>query len=170
MAGSLVHIGSQVAGGSDATFTITGIDSTYDVYLVQVKNLIPSSDDTIAWRITKSGSIQTDNEYDNGRRDKPFEAAFQNNEDENASGVTNATVESTGDGFFAEFYLFNFANASEYSYGLWNAVMWVSTPQGFSSPGGFVHTVASASDGLSFYFTGGGNVSSGNLELYGLKK
>ena len=36
MAGSLVHIGSQVAGGSDATFTITCIDSTYDVYLVQV--------------------------------------------------------------------------------------------------------------------------------------
>ena len=34
MAGSLVHIGSQVAGGSDATFTITGIDSTYDVYLM----------------------------------------------------------------------------------------------------------------------------------------
>ncbi len=170
MAGSLVHIGSAVAGGSDATLTITGIDSTYNVYMVQVKNIVPASDDTIGWRVTKGGSIQSDSEYDNARQDMPTTASFQDNEAENADGVTNADIESTGDGFFATFYLFNFPNASEYSFGTFEHVAWVSSPQAFGGAGGFVHTVASASDGLSFYFTGGANISSGNLELYGLKK
>ena len=170
MAGSLVHIGSAVASGSAATLSITGIDSTYNVYMVQVKNIVPASDDTIGWRVTKSGSIQSDSEYDNARQDMPTTASFQDNEAQNADGVTNATIESTGDGFFATFYLFNFPNASEYSFGTFEHVAWVSTPQAFGGAGGFVHTVASASDGLSFYFTGGANVSSGNLELYGLKK
>ena len=60
MAGSLIKIGSVTAGGSSATLTITGIDSTYNVYMVHVKNIVPASDATIAWRITKSGSVQTD--------------------------------------------------------------------------------------------------------------
>jgi len=170
MAGSLVHIGSAVASGSAATLPITGIDSTYNVYMVQVKNIVPASDDTIGWRVTKGGSIQSDSEYDNARQDMPTTASFQDNEAENADGVTNADIESTGDGFFATFYLFNFPNASEYSFGTFEHVAWVSSPQAFGGAGGFVHTVASASDGLSFYFTGGANISSGNLELYGLKK
>ena len=170
MAGSLVNIGSAVAGGSSATLTITGIDSTYNVYMLVVKNIVPASDDTIAWRVTKSGSVQSDSEYDNARRDMPTNAAQQDNTATNADGVTNATIESTGDGFFATFYLFNFPNSSEYSFGTFEHVAWVSTPQGFGGNGGFVHTVASASDGISFYFTGGANISSGNLELYGLKK
>ena len=170
MAGSLVKIGSATAGGSDATLPITGIDSTYNVYMLVAKNIVPASDDTIGWRVTKGGSIQSDSEYDNARQDMPTHTSFQDNEAENADGVTNATIESTQDGFFATFYLFNFPNASEYSFGTFEHVAWVSTPQTFGGAGGFVHAVASASDGLSFYFTGGANISSGNLELYGLKK
>ena len=171
MAGSLIKIGNSVASGTPSVLTITGIDTTYDVYLVQVKGIIPSSDDTIAWRITKGGSIQTDSEYDNARKDMPTTASFQDNEAQNATSVTNAHIESTGNGFFATFYLFNFNNSSEYSYGTFEHVAWVSTPQAFGGAGGFVHTVASASDGLSFFFTGGATINNGaELVLYGLKK
>lgn len=169
MAGSLVHIGSATAGGSSATLSITGIDTTYSVYMVQVRNLVPASDDTVGWRVTKSGSIQSGSDYDNARRDMPATATYQDNEAEDADGVTNADIESTGPGFFATFYLFNFPT-SEFSFGTFQHTAYVSTPQTFGGAGGFVHTVASASDGLSFYFTGGANISSGNLELYGLKK
>ncbi len=168
--GSLIKIGTATASGSPSTLKITGIDTTYNVYMLVVKNLIPSSDDTIGWRVTKGGSIQSDSEYDNVRQDMPSAAGFQDNEEENATGVTNATVESTGDGFFATFYLFNFPNASEYSYGTFEHVTWVTTPQLFGGAGGFSHTVASASDGLSFYFTGGATFSSGEIVLYGLNK
>ena len=170
MAGSLIKIAETTVSSAVATVTLTGIDSTYNVYMVQVKNIVPASDDTIGWRITKGGSIQSDSEYDNARQDMPITAGFQDNEAQNADGVTNANIESTGDGFFATFYLFNFSNASEYSFGTFEHIAYVTTPQVFGGAGGFVHTVASASDGLSFYFTGGANVSSGNLELYGLKK
>ncbi len=170
MAGSLIRIGSATAGGSSATLSITGIDSTYNVYMVQVQNIVPASDDTIGWRITKGGAIQSDSNYDNVRQDMPTTASFQDNEAQNATGVTNADVESTGNGFFATFYLFNFANASEYSLGTFEHVAYVSTPQVFGGAGAFSHTVASASDGLSFYFNGGANIASGKLVLYGLKK
>ena len=36
MAGSLIKIGSVTAGGSSATLTITGIDSTYNVYMLSL--------------------------------------------------------------------------------------------------------------------------------------
>ena len=80
MAGSLIKINEQVASSTPSVLTVTGIDTTYNVYLVQVKGIIPSSDDTIAWRITKGGSIQTDSEYDNARKDMPTTASFQDNE------------------------------------------------------------------------------------------
>ena len=170
MAGSLVKIGTVTASGSPSVLTITGIDSTYNVHVLHVKDLVPSSDDTIGWRITKSGTVQTDSEYDNARKDMPTNASFQDNEAQNASSVTNADIESTGSGFFATFHLFNFANASEHSFGTHEHVAWVSTPQAFGGAGGFAHTVESASDGISFYFTGGATFSSGELVLYGLKK
>lgn len=169
MAGSLVKIGSTSASGSPSVLTITGIDTTYNVYIVQVRGLIPSGDDTIAWRVTKSGTIQTDSEYDNARKDMPMAAAFQNNTGVNSDHVPNASVESSGSGFFATFTLYNWGT-SQSSFGTFDHVTYVSTPQGFGGAGGFVHTVSSASDGLSFYFTGGATFSNGDLVLYGLRK
>ena len=102
MAGSLIEIDREVASSTPSVLTVTGIDTTYNVYLVQVKGIVPSSDDTIAWRITKGGSIQTDSEYDNARKDMPATASFQDNEAQNATSVTNADIESTGNGFFCK--------------------------------------------------------------------
>ena len=60
--------------------------------------------------------------------------------------------------------------ALEKIFGTFEHVAYVSTPQVFGGAGAFSHTVASASDGLSFYFTNGANIASGELVLYGLKK
>ena len=171
MASSLFKIGNSVASGTPSVLTITGIDTTYDVYLVQVKGIIPSSDDTIAWRITKSGTIQDDSEYDNARKDMPTTATFQNNTATNQTSVSNADIESTGNGFYANFYLFNFPDTGEFSFATFETVSTVSTPQTFGGNGGFAHTVASASDGLSFFFTGGATINNGaELVLYGIRK
>ena len=104
-----------VASGTPTTIKVTGIDSD-DVYLVTARGLIPSSDDTIAFRVTKSGTIQTDSEYDNARKDMPTTASFQDNEAQNATSVTNANIESTGNGFNGLFYLYNFNSSSEFSF------------------------------------------------------
>ena len=65
MAGSLIKVNTATVSGTPSTLKVTGIDSTYDVYVLVAKNLIPSSDDTIGWRVTKGESIQSDSEYDN---------------------------------------------------------------------------------------------------------
>ncbi len=171
MSGSLTKIGTSTASGNPTTLTITGIDTTFNVYLVTAVGLIPSSDNTIAWRITKSGTIQTDSEYDNSRLDMPTHSSFQNNEALNATSVTQAEIESTDSGFFGNFYLFNFANTGEYSFATFETVCSASTPSTFGGNGAFTHTVASASDGLSFFFTGGATFNNGaELVLYGLRK
>ena len=169
MSGSLIKINQDIASGNPSTLTVTGITSDYDVYMVDVVNLVPNASGRVEWRITKSGSIQTDSEYDNARKDMPTAASFQNNENVNDDKVTNATIDASGS-WNAKFYLFNFANASEYSFGTFEHTAYVDTPQVFGGAGGFVHTVASASDGLSFHWGDSRTFTNGELHLYGLKK
>ena len=164
--GKLKQVSKAVASSSPSTLKVTGIDSD-SVYLLVVRNLIPSSDDTIAWRVTKGGTIQTDSEYDVTREDMPTAASFQSNSAANQTSVTNATIESTRNGFQAIFHLYNFNSSSEYSMGTFETTSLVSTPQFFGGNGGFNHTVASASDGISFFFTGGATFADdGQIVLY----
>lgn len=169
MSGSLVKINQTIASGSPSTLTVTGITSDYDVYMVDVVNLVPNASGRVEWRITKGGSIQTDSEYDNARKDMPMNASFQNNENMNDSKVTNATVDQNGS-WNAKFYLFDFTNANEFSYGTFEHTAYVDSPQGFGGVGGFIHTVASVSDGLSFHWGDSRTFTSGELHLYALNK
>ena len=172
MAGALVKIGEYTVSNGDGTAKITGINTDYNVYILYVKGLTPSSDDDICWRITKGGTIQTDSNYDNARHEMPTNSGstFQDNEGDGIDRVQSANVESTGDGFFAKFHLFNFATTDSWTYGTFEHVVKVSTPQLFGGSGGFIHTVASASDGISFHFNGGATFTSGELHLYALNK
>ena len=56
MAGSLVKIDEEIVSSAVASVTLTGIDSTYDVYMVRVSNLVPATDDARTQvRTTTSG-------------------------------------------------------------------------------------------------------------------
>ena len=166
---SLVKINETIASGNPSTLTVTGINTDFNVYMVDVVNLVPNDAGRVEWRITKGGSIQTDSEYDNCRKDMPTNAGFQDNENVNDSKVTNATVDEDGS-WNATFYLFCFQLASELSYGTFKHTAYVDSPQGFGGQGGFTHTVASASDGLSFHFGDSRTFTKGELHLYGLRK
>ncbi len=169
MSGSLIKINQTIASGNPSTLTVTGITTDYNVYMVDVVNLVPNASGRVEWRITKGGSIQTDSEYDNARLDMPTTSSFQNNENTDDSKVTNATVDASGS-WNAKFYLFNFTNASEYSFGTFEHNAYVDSPQVFGGAGGFVHTVESASDGLSFHWGDSRTFTNGELHLYGLRK
>ena len=166
---SLIYLASSSASSS-STLSVSHSLADYDVACVIVNNLVPSTDASIRWRVTQSGTPDTTSNYQNARRDMPAGAAFQNNEAENADYVENATVESSSNlGFNAVFWLYNFANASEYSYANWQHATWASSPQAFGGYGGFIHAEVAASDGLSFYYSTG-NIASGELTLYGVSK
>ncbi len=172
---SLVLIDSETVSSPTSTVDLTGIDSTYNVYKIIANNVKVSADDALSIRVEKSGSAQTDSEYDDAKNYVKADAAFA----ASASGTGRdqidftATIDSgdadaNGNGVA---HLFCFSNASEYSFLTVESVHFQyndDAARGFT--GGFVHTVASASDGVLFKTNGGNNITAGTFKLYGIKK
>ena len=69
-AGGLVLIGTEEAGGGSGTATldVTGLDSTYDSYLIQGQDLVPITDSVSALlRLGDSSGVDSgSSDYDNG--------------------------------------------------------------------------------------------------------
>jgi len=174
MAGSLVLINSVSVSSSTATVTLTGIDSTYDVYKVVANNIRPDVADLLQIRVTKSGSAQTDSEYDFAYKQMYTGGTYINEKATNIdrwkvpSNFEETTASGRGNGSIM--YLFNFANASEYSFMTLEQAFLHSSGALGGNQGGGVHTVASASDGVQFYFFGSNNFEQGEFKLYGLAK
>ena len=170
MAGSLILVDSETASSS-ASISLTGIDSTYDVYMVTVNNLAPVTDGaTPYFRVTKSGTAQSDAEYDYAVKQLRTDTTFGNNAEVNINQwKANDIGTNTGEVLNMILYCFNFQNASEYSF-ITQEISQISSDTLFRGrQGGGVHTVASASDGIQFLMSSG-NIASGEFKLYGLRK
>ncbi len=182
MAGSLIKvdeftISSPVAsvilgGGSSGSSGLNAsIDSTYDVYMVRINNLVPVTDGArIYLRVTKSGTADTTANYDQASKFIRTSTTFGNSTATNGTFFDMGTIgNATGEENSWILYLFNFNNASEYSFITNEQVTLANTAELRGLQGGGVHTVASASDGISVSFDSG-NISSATCVLYGLKK
>ena len=154
MAGSLAQISTATTDGSSQSIQVTGINND-DVYLVTYKGL-------------KSGSAQSDSNYDNGRKGMPISGTFQNNNDVNDDSILLGTMdELAGTGAQGLIYCYNFNSSPEFSYVLFNTLMYASTPQLFGEFGGGVHRVANASDGIAIQTNSSNNfVAGGVVTLY----
>ena len=172
MAGSLVLVDSETVSSGVSAVTITGIDSTYDVYKLIISGLEADTDSsTVEIRVTKSGTAQSDSEYDEASKQLKAYNTFTDNDDTNAtSWGFNAVGTMSGSAFNLTAYLFNFADASEYSFATFEATTSDTTIDFRGKQGGGVHTVASASDGINVFLSTGGNIDSGEFKLYGLRK
>ena len=173
MAGSLIKIDEEIVSSAVASVTLTGIDSTYDVYMVKVNNFITATDGVLPlMRVTTSGTPQTDSNYDTAAKNIYTFGTFQNATHTNDSfsyltafGLGTAT----GEAFNGIFYLFNFNNASEYSFVTMENSAVGSSGVAEGKTGGFVKTTAEANDGVAFLMASG-NIASGKFTLYGLAK
>ena len=188
MAGSLIKVDEFTISSAVASVTLGGgssgssglnasIDSTYDVYQLIISNAVPATNgQSLRMRVTKGGSVQSDSNYDEankGIRSDQYSWNDQHSTDQTywnkigAWSTSNASTEAGASGN-AIVYLFNFANASEYSFITVEGVgKWSSGLIGIQ--GGGTHTVESASDGVNLFFSTG-NIASGKFSLYGLKK
>ena len=173
MAGSLILIQETTLSTPTATVVLTGIDSTFDVYKVSVSNVQPVTDNkNLQLRVTKSGTAQSDSEYDSAGKNLQTSGSFGNSSGSNATSVTFAFSlgNQTNETANAILYLFNFANA-EYSFITSESNFLNGTPSLVGFQGGHVHTVASASDGVSFEMESSVNINTGaSFKLYGLVK
>ena len=173
MAGSLIKIDEEIVSSAVASVTLTGIDSTYDVYKLVIEDVVPTSDnDSFRLRVTKSGTEDSTSNYDYAFKNLRTDTSFSNSSGTNgdyyqlAGGLGNATGEAYND----KLHLFNFANSSEYSFATTEGVLTNHNTSLFGGQGGFVHTVASASDGVKVYFNSGNIDTGSRFVLYGLKK
>jgi hypothetical protein len=171
MAGSLIKIDEEIVTSAVASVTLTGIDSTYDVYMVRLNNVQPDTDIvTLETRFTVSGTPDTSANYDEAFKTLRANTTFNNAFDTNGTGINlGATGTATGEQMNALLYLFNFNNASEYSFITVEGSTLNNANILFGREGGGVLTVAQACNGIQFFFSSG-NIDNGTFTLYGLKK
>ncbi len=174
MAGSLVKIYEEIVTSAVASVSLLGIDSTYDVYQIIGSNIRPASAKQLEARVTKGGSAQSDSEYDWAYKGMYTGGSFVNENATNQDSffIYNSYEQTTssGRGNGLSMYLFNFANASEYSFFTLEQTYLHSSGNLGGNQGGCVHTVASASDGVQFIWDGGANFEQATFTLYGLRK
>ena len=174
MAGSLIKIDEEIVSSAVASVTLGGAnwDSSYDVYMVKLNNIKPTTDARILYlRILKNdNTADSTANYDRAfkalRTDTTFSPSSSTNQTE--FGVEDLGT-ATGESANGVLYLFNFNNASEYSFVTMEITQRSNEGLHRGKQGGGVHTVASASDGIAFSMSGG-NIASGTFTLYGLKK
>jgi len=172
MAGSLIKIDEEIVTSAVSSVSLLGIDSTYDVYMVKLNNFSSvTTGATPRVRVTKSSSADTTGNYDYAAKQLRTDTTFGNNSNTNQTGwdILNALSSATGNIANGILYLFNFNNASEYSFVTMEITQRSNEGLHRGKQGGAVHTVASASDGIEFSMSSG-NIASGTFTLYGLKK
>lgn len=169
--GSYVEIDSGTASSS-SSIELTGIDTTYNVYMATWKDVAPANDNTGMYiRVTTGGTPDSDSEYDQAVYNLLSYAAFEIGYGA-GSAYWNMGNIGTGSSETQQgvAYLFNFGDASEYSFLTLEKTNMMADPNNlYGQHGALVHTVAEANDGLSFYIASG-NIASGEFRLYGLKK
>ena len=172
MAGSLIKIDEEIVSSAVASVSLLGIDSTYDVYMVKLNNFSSvTTGATPRVRVTKSSSADTTGNYDYAAKQLRTDTTFGNNSNTNLTSwdILNALSSATGNIANGILYLFNFNNATEYSFVTMEITQRSNEGLHRGKQGGAVHTVASASDGIEFSMSSG-NIASGTFTLYGLAK
>jgi hypothetical protein len=174
MAGSLIKIDEEIVTSAVATVELGGTnwDSSYDVYMVKLNDLLADSTSAgIRYRFLASSSPDTSANYDYAQYRLQAQSAFdttgQTNKTEvNFTGTIMGTTNASVNGII---YLFNSNNPSEYSFATneISAFYYGQSVAGYQ--GGAVLTVAQATNGIQFFMTSG-NIASGTFTLYGLAK
>ena len=166
MAGKLVQVDTETVTSSTTSVKLTGIN-TDDVYLFTWSGVTCSNDvDTNQIRVTKSGEAQSDAEYDWASKQYFASASYVNNSVANQTALaTSYQGTGTGESQNGLMYLYDFNNASEFSWGTHEDICFSYLPRLEGNIGGFCHTVSSASDGIQ-YFMAVGNLTGGTFTLY----
>ena len=87
MAGSLIKIDEVLGDDTQSAIDLTGIDSTYDVYVVQHSIKVNTSGGTLYVRFGASASADTTANYDRANKQLRFSTTFNNVSSTNQTGI-----------------------------------------------------------------------------------
>ena len=169
MAGKLVQVATNTVSSAVASVTLTGIDSD-DVYMVTTLNVQPTTNTSLlGQRVTVSGTADSTANYDEAFKFLRTDTTFSNVDRTNQNNFILATnlgtaTQEVNNGIY---YLYNFNNASEYSF-VTAETSELNQSSSFlcGVQGGGVHTVAQACNGIEFFFTNSSTIASGTFTLY----
>ena len=154
MAGSLIKIQETTVSSAVSSVTLTGINSTYDVYMVRVNNLQCDTDvEDVKCRVTESDTPNTTANYDRASKLLRAGSSFANQSATNETSWDMGTNIGTATGESSNFvqYIFNANNSSEYTFMTKEVAELNSTPELVGQQGGGVFTSTS---GVSTSLTG----------------
>ena len=163
VAASNVASVSFVHGTSDVVF-----DSTYKAYLFVFSQVMMASDEEVFIRAMISGSAQTSS-YVNAQYGSYAGTSAYHDEYSNAFMGSPGDVESTRplSGFA---YVYGAGGSSIYPQMVGQVTMKRSNSNHYNfNFGAYLNATTSNFDGITFTNNGGGNISTGNFKLYGLK-
>ena len=169
MAGSLIKVDEQFGDGTQSAIDLTGIDNTFDVYMVQHIIKVDTSGGVLFVRFGSSSSVDSSANYDRASRQLRYSTTF------NSIAITNQTAGfqysatlDNNDIHTGTSYLFNFNNSSEFSFITYELNSGMNDR---GKQGAGVLTVADSKDFIRFYFDTTSTFATGSvLSLYGLKK
>ena len=166
MAGQLVQVATNTISSAVSSVTLTGINDD-SVYLFTWVGVTCASDvNQNQIRVTKSGTAQSDSEYDFASKQLFASTSFVDNGQVNQTSFIDLYIgNNTGEMANGLMYLYNFNNSSEFSFVTREQVSLSHVAQTQGVMGGGVHTVASASDGVN-YFMASGNLTGGTFTLF----
>ena len=169
MAGNLVQVATTTISSATASVSLTGIDSDH-VYMVAGFGIgVETNIREINLRVTKSGTVQTDSEYDHAFHGLISGGGDHTNvNNENQAFVRWDSDLGTGTSELSNFiiYLYNFNSSSQYSFGVVQETYVNHAEAALGKVGGFIHTVSSASDGINIQGESSSNLVSGTMTLY----
>tara|TARA_Y100000385_G_scaffold185130_1_gene191188 strand:- start:405 stop:929 length:525 start_codon:yes stop_codon:yes gene_type:complete len=174
MAGSLIKIKEEIVTSAVASVSITGMDSTYDVYMVRVKDLKPATNTVYPYmRFTESGTVNTSSSYDYA--DKNIKAGFSYSNMASANQAQFYILsEQLGTGtqelLNGTFFIFNASNATERTYFTQETTAIDHNSNHLGSQGGGVFKQNSEVDGVNFFMSSGNIDTGSTFILYGLNK
>jgi len=168
MAGKLIQVNTATVTVATPSVTLTGIDSD-DVYMLAITELATATDNaTYGIRPTVIGIGDATADKDFAYKIIKSNTAFENRPLTNQNWMeifyllgTGSSSQEKGNGIF---YLYNFNNASEYSFITMETAM-IRADGGLNSAnGGAVETQAQSCDGVQII--GNANIESGTFTLY----
>ena len=172
MAGKLIQVATNTVTSAVASVTLTGIDSD-DVYMLAISNMTLSADNTMKMRLTySSGTPDTSLTYDRATKQLRADTTFGDISGTNADHFSLGSISTSAlqESFQGIYYLFNFNNASEYSFVTVEDVTRNTSGALRGQQGGFVVTQTRANDGVQILTDSANDIETGVFTLYGLKK
>ena len=169
--GSWIEITQTVISGSPATVDFTtGIDDTYDLYMVVLQNVVPATDATdLYMRLSSASSWITTGSY--------FQAFAYPNASTGGAwsiaagqafiGIGISLGTGTGESYNGHIIFYNMRDTSSHKHMFLNSSVRNSSPNIVGRFGACSVNSQAALDGIRFYMASG-NLSSGTITLYGM--